>query len=177
MQVNAEENPELVRRYGVSSTPTLLLFAGGEPTATLVGAPSANALRELLNAIGVERPSPVPAAWVPVDACTLSTAGQPLRVAEFEALFATALRGIERREPGWLRLYLDGNTEVKSSTRELTARESSSCSFFDFQLTATDNALVLDVRVPDERIEVLDGLARQADAARRGAGTGSGTRA
>jgi thioredoxin len=177
MQVNAEENPELVRRYGMSSTPTLLLFAGGEPTATLVGAQSADALRELLNAIGVERPSPVPAAWVPVDACTLPTAAQPLRVAEFEALFASALRGIERRRPGWLRLHLDGNTEVKSSARELTARESSCCSFFDFQLTATDNGLVLDVRVPDERIEVLDGLARQAEAARRGAGTGSGTRA
>jgi hypothetical protein len=66
---------------------------------------------------------------------------------------------------------------VKSSARELIARESSCCSFFDFQLTATDNGLVLDVRVPDERIEVLDGLAHQADAARRGAGTGSGTRA
>ena len=92
-------------------------------------------------------------------------------------LFAIALREVERPEPGWLRLHLDGNTEVESATRELTARESSCCSFFDFQLTTSDNALVLDVRVPDERIEVLDGLARQAEASRRGAGTGSGTRA
>ena len=176
MQVNAEENPELVRRYGISSTPTLLLFSGGEPTATMVGTQSADALRGLLDAIGAERPSPVPAAWVPVDACTLPTAAQPLRVAEFDALFATALRGVERPEPGWLRLHLDGNTEVESATRELTARESSCCSFFDFQLT-TNAALVLDVRVPDERIEVLEGLARQAEASRRGAGTGSGTRA
>jgi thioredoxin len=173
VKVNAEENPELVRRYGVSSTPTLVLFSNGEPAETLVGAQSADTLRELLETVGAERrsPAPAPVAWVPVDACTLPTAQQPLRVAEFDTLFATALRGIERREPGWLRLHLDRTTEVESSTRELAARESSCCSFFDFQVTATDGGLTLDVRVPEARIEVLDGLARQAEAARLGTGT------
>jgi hypothetical protein len=33
--------------------------------------------------------------WVP-EACTLPTVEQPLRVAEFDDLFATALRGIAR---------------------------------------------------------------------------------
>src|SRR5919205_1536680 len=33
VQVNADENPELVRRYGVSSTPTLVLFSGGRPVS------------------------------------------------------------------------------------------------------------------------------------------------
>jgi hypothetical protein len=45
--------------------------------------------------------------WRRVDACTLPTAEQPLREAEFNELFAGALRGMQRREPGCLRLYLD----------------------------------------------------------------------
>jgi hypothetical protein len=110
-------------------------------------------------------------AWVPVEACTLPTAEQPLRVAEFEALFAGALRGVERREPGWLRLVLDGAADVEGRARELVARESSCCSFFDFRLTPDAGHVLLDVRVPAARTDVLDGLARQAEAARTGAGT------
>jgi hypothetical protein len=34
--------------------------------------------------------------WAPVDACTLPTADQPLRVAEWDDLFATSLRAVER---------------------------------------------------------------------------------
>jgi hypothetical protein len=104
-----------------------------------------------------------PVTWAPVDACTLPTAEQPLRVAEFDALFATALRGMERREPGWLRLHLDGSAE--GDARELTARESSCCSFFDFRIGTTEGGVTLDVRVPDARTDVLDGLARRAEAA------------
>ncbi|WP_245718914.1 hypothetical protein [Micromonospora rhizosphaerae] len=36
--------------------------------------------------------------WVP-EACTLPTAERPLRVAEFDELFATALRGQTRLSP------------------------------------------------------------------------------
>jgi hypothetical protein len=98
--------------------------------------------------------------WAPVEACTLPTEEQPLREAEFDALFATALRKVERPEPERLRLTFDGNAEVE----ELIARESSCCSFFGFQLTATEDGLVLDVRVPAARVAVLDGLARRAAA-------------
>jgi thioredoxin len=178
VKVNADENPELVRRYGVSSTPTLALFSGGERAGTLVGAQSADAVRELLAPVVQDRlaaePASGPVAWVPVDACTLPTAEQPLRAAEFDALFATALRGVERREPGWLRLHLDAGAGVEARTRDLTARESSCCSFFDFQLTTAEGGLTLDVWVPEGRIEVLDGIARLAEAARAGTGTGSG---
>jgi hypothetical protein len=117
------------------------------------------------------RAAPVP-EWAPVDACALPTAEQPLREAEFTELFRTALRGMQRREPGRLRLFLAA--EAEGSARDLVARESSCCSFFDFRLTTTDGALTLDVRVPEARIEVLDGLARRAGAARAGGGTGSG---
>jgi hypothetical protein len=96
--------------------------------------------------------------WAPVDACTLPTPEQPLREAEFDALFATALRRIERPEPERLRLTFDADAEVE----DLVARESSCCSFFDFELATTSDGQVLDVRVPSARVAVLDGLARRA---------------
>jgi thioredoxin len=171
VKVNADENPELVRRYGVSSTPTLVLISDGQPAATLVGAQPEEAVRELLATATEDRPAggTVPLAWAPVDACTLPTAEQPLREAEFDALFATALRGVQRPAPTWLRLTLAAADGVEARTPDLTARESSCCSFFDFQLTPAGDGLVLDVRVPQARAGVLDGLARRAEAARAGA--------
>jgi thioredoxin len=175
VQVNADENPELVQRYGVSSTPTLVLFSNGEPAGTLVGAQPEDTVRELLATL-IEAPladESVPAspAWAPVDACTLPAAEQPLREAEFSALFATALRGVERPEPTRLRLSLNAGPGVEARTRDLIARESSCCSFFDFQLIPGEDQLVLDVGVPVARVDVLDGMGRQADAARAGAGS------
>jgi hypothetical protein len=99
--------------------------------------------------------------WVPVDTCTLPTAEQPLRLDEFGALFTVSLRGVDRREPGWLRLHLAGTDEVEARARDLVARESECCSFFTFDVRRGDEVIV-DVRVPENRAEVLDGLARQA---------------
>jgi hypothetical protein len=99
--------------------------------------------------------------WVPVDACTLPTAEQPLRLDEFDALFTGSLRGVDRREPGRLRLHLAGTDEVEAQARDLVARESACCSFFTFDVRRGDEVIV-DVRVPGSRAEVLDGLARQA---------------
>ncbi|WP_219418829.1 hypothetical protein [Pseudonocardia nigra] len=107
-------------------------------------------------------------AWVPMDACTLPTAERPLRVAEFDALFADALLGHDRPAPGLLRLRLDPGPRTEATVRELTARESACCAFFDFQLTRNGGVLVLDVRVPDARAEVLDGIVRRAAAVRAG---------
>jgi hypothetical protein len=98
--------------------------------------------------------------WVPEDACTLPTAAQPLRVAEFDTLFATALRAVERRAPEVLRLVLDATAADR--VRDLVARESACCAFFDFHLSSAGEHVVLDVRVPPARTDVLDGLARQA---------------
>ncbi|WP_345609204.1 hypothetical protein [Pseudonocardia adelaidensis] len=122
-------------------------------------------------------PVPVPLPWAPGEACTLPSEEQPLREAEFHALFATALRRVERPEPTLLQLTLDGDGEVVASTRDLTGREAWCCSFFDFRLIATAGGLRLDVRVPEARIAVLDGLARQAEAARSAAEPGSGVMA
>jgi thioredoxin 1 len=38
VRVNADEEPGLSARYGVLSLPTVVLFAGGEPKATVYGA-------------------------------------------------------------------------------------------------------------------------------------------
>jgi hypothetical protein len=51
-------------------------------------------------------------AWVP-QACTLPTADQPLRQAEFDALFATAVRAFDRPDPTRLRLTLGGGPEPR----------------------------------------------------------------
>jgi hypothetical protein len=84
-------------------------------------------------------------------------------VAEFAALFAASLRGLEREEAGILRLELDGAAEVETWARDLAARESTCCSFFDFSFFRTDqDRLRIRVRVPQQHRAVLDGLQRQA---------------
>ncbi|MCR6482124.1 thioredoxin [Amycolatopsis sp. OK19-0408] len=37
-KIDADENPETMRSYQVMSLPTMILFAGGEPVETIVGA-------------------------------------------------------------------------------------------------------------------------------------------
>ena len=94
-------------------------------------------------------------------ACTLPTAEQPLRVAEFDDLFAGGLRGLERRTPTELRLTLDAATEA--TARDLIARESNCCSFFGFTFTPSeDGQLQLLVTVPPVQVDVLDALAARA---------------
>jgi thioredoxin 1 len=38
VKVNIDEEPDLARRYGVMSIPTIILFKGGEPAAAAIGA-------------------------------------------------------------------------------------------------------------------------------------------
>jgi thioredoxin len=38
VKVNIDEEPELARRFGVMSIPTMILFEGGEPKAAALGA-------------------------------------------------------------------------------------------------------------------------------------------
>jgi hypothetical protein len=99
--------------------------------------------------------------WVPA-ACTLPTAERPLRLAEFDALFATALRGQQRLSPTRLRWRLDPAAE--HTARDLTARESACCSFFTFTFAPADGDLRLDVDVPASQADMLDALAARATA-------------
>lgn len=102
--------------------------------------------------------------WVP-SACTLPTAEQPLRVAEFDALFTDAVRTVTRPERTRLRLDLAFHPEHAGRAAELTARENTCCSFFTFTLTIADGSLTLEVAVPARQAEILDALQARAAAA------------
>lgn len=99
--------------------------------------------------------------WVP-PSCTLPTAEKPLRVADFDELFATALRSQQRMSRTRLRWNLDGDGE--ETARDLAAREVSCCSFFTFTFTRSTAGLDVDVDVPSDRVEVLDAIATRAAA-------------
>jgi hypothetical protein len=99
--------------------------------------------------------------WVP-EACTLPTAQRPVRSAEFDALFATALKGQRRLSATVLRWRLDPAAEREA--RDLAARESACCSFFSFSFGPDGDAVRLDVEVPAAHVEILDALAGRAAA-------------
>lgn len=103
--------------------------------------------------------------WVPVHACTLPTAEQPLRVKEFDDLFSRALRDVVRTSPTSAALTLAGGDDVERSAADLAARESSCCSFFGFDLERTTSAsFTLRISVPPAHATVLDALVEGAAA-------------
>jgi hypothetical protein len=93
--------------------------------------------------------------WVP-EACSLPTAEQPFRVAEFDTLFGQHLKSITRINPTTVELTLAA--EAESTTADLTARETECCSFFHFELTPNDHHLGLRITVPSAHVAVLDAL-------------------
>jgi hypothetical protein len=119
------------------------------------------------------------ADWVPVDSCTLPTREQPLRVAEFDHLFAAGLRAVERQHASatQARLVLAGDEGLASRVQALAEAETSCCSFFTFTVTtltpdagvADRSAVALDIEVPAARADVLAALVERAQRARRAA--------
>jgi hypothetical protein len=120
--------------------------------------------------LGVPDPG---AGWVPVDACTLPTAHRPLRVAEFDDLFVTAMRAVQPPGPGAprARLVLAGDDTLPGRVRRLADAETSCCSFFTFTVTRLDvepagspgeTVVALDIEVPPARADVLDALVDRA---------------
>lgn len=104
--------------------------------------------------------------WVP-EACTLPTAEQPLRVAEFDALFADALLDVHRRESGQVRLVLDGTAVERA--RALAQRETACCSFFTFTFHDGDaGRLLMDISAPVEHAAVVEALTLRAETGRSG---------
>ncbi|BCB75070.1 hypothetical protein GCM10022251_35630 [Phytohabitans flavus] len=100
------------------------------------------------------------------DACTLPTAERPLRLAEFDELFATAVRRVEPVTAEHVRMWLTGPAGLAETVRDLTARETQCCSFFSFTITpgaaGNGEALWLDVVVPAQYTDVLGSLAQRA---------------
>ncbi|AVT40266.1 hypothetical protein [Plantactinospora sp. BB1] len=107
---------------------------------------------------GVADVPAVPPGWVPA-ACTLPTAEQPARLAEFDRVLGTAVRSVRRVEPNRLRLELTPTPQVASRVADLMMRESGCCSFFTFRLDVAGGRLCWDVGVPAGQVAVLDALA------------------
>ena len=106
-------------------------------------------------------------SFVVPDACTLPTAEQPLRPAEFDELFATAVRRVETLTPTHVRMTFTGQARLAATVRDLTARETECCSFFTFTVTpepaaADGAALTLDIEVPAQYTDVLAALTQRA---------------
>ena len=92
--------------------------------------------------------------WAP-DACKLPTEERPLRLAEFNDLFAFVVR-TERREPQRLDVVL--RRIVEAPARDLARRESECCSFFTFEFEPAGNEVTMHITVSPERVAVLDAL-------------------
>ena len=108
--------------------------------------------------------------WVPVS-CTLPTVEQPLRVAEFDRLFATAVRPAERTDRTVLLVHLPAGDGTASVATELVARETGCCSFFTFEVRPLRGETELVVRVPESQTAVLEAMAQRAELARTGGGS------
>jgi len=105
-------------------------------------------------------------SFVVPEACTLPTAERPLRLAEINQLFTTAVRHVETISPTHARIQLSGPAGLEATVRDLTARETQCCSFFTFDVTpepaAGDGTLTLDVQVPAQHADILASLAQRA---------------
>ena len=95
------------------------------------------------------------------DACTLPTAEQPLRLAEFDELFTTAVRQVDLVSTTHTRLHLTGPAGLTARVRDLAARETACCSFFTFTITPGET-VVLDIEVPAAYAGVLATLTERA---------------
>lgn len=95
-----------------------------------------------------------------IDPCTLPTADRSLRQAEFDDLFRDAVDRVSIGSS--VRLHLVGSDRLRERVADLTARETSCCSFFTFDLTDGDRGLVLDIAVPPAYSAILTALGERA---------------
>lgn len=100
--------------------------------------------------------------WVP-ESCALPTAERPLRTAEFDRLFATAVRRVDRIGAERVALELRPEPAVAAAAADLIVRETACCEFFTFALVATAGQVRLDVSAAGHT-ELLAALAARADA-------------
>ena len=93
--------------------------------------------------------------WVP-ESCSLPSVEQPLRVAEFDRLFAQSVRRSTRISS--TRLDLVVAPAAEATARDLAAREARCCSFFHFEFASMGSDVVMRIGVPESRTDVLDAL-------------------
>jgi hypothetical protein len=94
--------------------------------------------------------------------CTLASADQLTRLAEFDQLFAEMVVRADRPAPTRLRLELRRDPAAARRAAELAVAETACCSFFTFTLSAAADRLLLEIAVPDAHAPALAALAGQA---------------
>jgi hypothetical protein len=99
--------------------------------------------------------TPAAQDWQPAS-CTLPSVQQPLRLAEFDDFFRSAVRRSTRTATTQLDLVI--SPEGEATGRDLAQRESGCCSFFRFEFDHAHNDLVMRIGVPQDRVDVLDAL-------------------
>ena len=94
--------------------------------------------------------------------CTLPSTERPLRIAEWEGLFVTAVTGAHRTTAERATFRLRPDPALAARVADLTVRETRCCSFFTFGLIASGGGLDLTVTVPPAQTPVLDALFHRA---------------
>ncbi|MEO5922010.1 MAG: hypothetical protein ABIQ01_12800 [Pseudolysinimonas sp.] len=89
--------------------------------------------------------------------CTLPTAERPIRLAEFDTLLESATLA-KRDNAMHLTFYFDDAKGLEAQARDLTARESSCCSFFDFNVANDGGQIIVGIGVPDQHASILNSL-------------------
>lgn len=97
-------------------------------------------------------------------ACSLDGSQLGDRLAEFKALFSTALLDSRREDD---QLLLDLDPRVEQSARDLMRREKECCAFWSFEFVAADDRLQVRMGVlnPDA-VPLLDEFAQFAASSR-----------
>jgi len=93
--------------------------------------------------------------------CSLPTAERPVRLAEFDELLSSATSA-ERGGPTLLTFHFDDRDGLEAQARDLTARESDCCSFFEFSVVKGAGEVRVEVRVPEPHAGILDSLQSRA---------------
>jgi hypothetical protein len=91
--------------------------------------------------------------WCAPDVCTLPLSAQPLRVADWDALFAGSVR-VVRRMPGGVEFVLDAGSASAASVADLADRESQCCAFLEFALSVRNGSLKLAVTADADHADV-----------------------
>jgi len=99
--------------------------------------------------------------WLP-SSCTMPTAEQPLRRAEFDALFGQDVLSVERKSSREVALALKPESEVAARAARLAAAETECCSFFTFGFTITEGRVDMVVSTDLKHEDVLAALAARA---------------
>jgi hypothetical protein len=93
--------------------------------------------------------------WAPAS-CTLPIVEQPLRLAEFDDFFRSAVLRSTRTSATQLDLVIVPESEA--TARDLADRETRCCSLFGFTFDHVQDGVVMTIRVTKDHVDVVDAL-------------------